>query len=174
MAGVEMRVLTVVLLLSMVLRAPAMAEQKERERTYTNDEFGFSFVYPIFDGVEVTEKGRRQSVQLEFGVMIQGVEPVLFVAVLSNPDSLDLKEYAYERILRSGLYSREEFGVEKITVADEQAIRMTFFTKAGTGCATSLVFISHADRIYLVDPMCDAAMLPTLLDSFEFHKSGSY
>jgi len=153
------------LMLSILVGSGSLAEAETvNDHRYSNEDFGFSFEYPGIPGAQIEERGPDHPNQRLFEVEVEGTAvPFMTVGVFVNPDSLELREYACRWVWTHG---PEEIGVEQIRVDGHDAIRATYFTKAGTGCATSVVFISHADRIIVVNARCDSAALPQILASF--------
>jgi hypothetical protein len=163
----EMRVAVIVLLMApLVLASFVLAGDKEHERTYANDEFGFSFVYPVYEGIQVDEKGPDQRFLEDFKVVVSANKPIFSVHVLQNPKNLKLKEFAYDLMVSRGIPSREQVGCEEITVAGEKAVRMTYF---GGECAATQVFVLHGGKIFQVRSWCSCGLFPEILATFQFH-----
>lgn len=156
-----------------IAAVPVVADQKNH--IYTNDEYGFSFNYPDTWGCMEVKNGKDtpswpdKDAKLIFSVGCQ--VPELVVVVYENPKEMDLLTFAYKHVLFGELYNKREIGVTETEVAGEKAFQMTYFTKPGTGCATSVVFLSHNNHIFYVNPACNSEALPQILDSFRFQAS---
>ncbi len=159
------RAVLILLLTPVFLASSVVGDEKEHYRTYTNDEFGFSFVYPVYESVDVQETGPDQRLLQDFQVVVSANKPIFSVHVLANPKNVGPKEFAYHRF-ESSFRTREEVGCEEMTVAGETAVRMTFF--AGE-CATTQVFILHAGKIFLLKSWCCSGLFPEILPTFRFH-----
>ena len=156
-------------LLFLIAGTGVPAAQTSQNPRYVNEEFGFSFEYPSPWGVVKDEPGSLPNDELhrvEFdrrgndGWM--GI-PQMYVGVFRNPDGLELREFVY--LMLQGA-EREEIGISNIEVDGRDALRATYFAKAGPGCATSLVFIPLGENILVVNPRCSSQTVPQIIFSF--------
>jgi hypothetical protein len=141
------------------------------EALYKNDKYGFSFIYPKFQGGQISEKSYElKSNPLKFVVLVyDDAKPFLSVSVFEKPKEFDLLSFATKYLISSGtIKSEDEVGIIKTIVDNTEAFQLTFWLFPGTGCATSELVTANDKWIYRISSSCNSTYLPNLHRSFKF------
>ena len=94
----------------------------------------------------------RQKVNLNNITFGDKISPIFSINIYSNPDSLNLEEFAFKIVELGGYYDRSEIQTQHTIICDKSAIKMIYENKVGgyTGFVTP-TFIETDEYIISVE-----------------------